>query len=179
MAEPSTYPWFGVVRRNTLEEGDLLNGCPRFVLPPHAAHAEGSIVLTRETVDAVILSQACDLAIRADGECEAPDVLLCPIYFKKDLRDHPAFWEEIRQGRWPFFHILNECGIAAHEQDFVLVDFQAVFTLSVPLVREFAAQNNDRLRLLPPYREHLSQAFARLFVRVGPTDVPPSGKRKQ
>jgi hypothetical protein len=31
-----------------------------------------------------------------------------------------------------------------------------------------------RLRLLPPYREHLSQAFARFFMRVGlPVDIPP------
>ena len=30
------------------------------------------------------------------------------------------------------------------------------------------------LRLLPPYGEHLSQAFARFFMRVGlPVDIPP------
>jgi len=30
------------------------------------------------------------------------------------------------------------------------------------------------LRLLSPYREHLSQAFARFFMRVGlPVDIPP------
>ena len=30
-----------------------------------------------------------------------------------------------------------------------------------------------RKRLLPPYREHLSQSFARYFMRVGlPTDIP-------
>jgi hypothetical protein len=30
------------------------------------------------------------------------------------------------------------------------------------------------VRLLPPYREHLAQAFARFFIRVGlPVDVPP------
>jgi hypothetical protein len=46
-------------------------------------------------------------------------------------------------------------------------------------VREFAHQMGDRLRLLPPYREHLSQAFARLFMRVGlPADIPPFGKKK-
>jgi hypothetical protein len=32
--------------------------------------------------------------------------------------------------------------------------------------------------LLPPYREHLSQAFARFFMRVGlPVEVPPFGRR--
>jgi hypothetical protein len=31
----------------------------------------------------------------------------------------------------------------------------------------------NRLRLCPPYREHLAQAFARFFMRVGlPSDIP-------
>jgi hypothetical protein len=183
-AESSSYPWFGVVRGHVLEQGDLLRGCPRFVLPPDAARSEANILLTRETVDAVILSQSCDLALRADGECEASDVLLGFVYLKNDLASHPVFgkeesWEEVRKGRRPFFHVLNECSIPGHEQDFVLVDFHALFTLSVPLVREFAEHSGNRLRLLPPYREHLSQAFARLFMRVGlPTDVPPFGRKK-
>ena len=130
-----------------------------------------------------LFSQSCDLAIRADGECEATDVLLCPFYFKHDLRDHPVFrkeeaWEEVRKGRRPFFHVLNECRLGGHKQDFVLIDFHAVFTLGVSLVRGFVEQLGDQLRLLPPYREHLSQAFARLFMRVGlPTNVPPFGKK--
>ena len=37
-----------------------------------------------------------------------------------------------------------------------------------------AERGTKRLRLLPPYREHLSQAFARFFMRVGlPVDIPP------
>lgn len=28
-------------------------------------------------------------------------------------------------------------------------------------------EKKQRLRLLPPYREHLSQAFARYFMQVG------------
>ena len=154
MLEPS-YPWFAVVRGRLLEQGDLLHGCPRFVLPADAAHTDGGIVLTRETVDAIILSQSCDLAIRADGDCEATDVLLCPCYLKKDLQDQPIFskeeaWEEVRKGRRPFFHALNECCLPGHEQDFLLVDFHALFTLTVALVREFADRSADRLRLLPP-----------------------------
>ncbi len=140
--------------------------------------------LVRETVDAVLLTQSCDLAIRADGQCEATDVLLCPLYFKKDLTDHTVFrkdeaWEEVRKGRRPFFHLLNECRLPGHEQDFAVIDFHALFTLNVPLAREFANRAGDRLRLLPPYREHLSQAFARLFMRVGlPADIPSFSKKK-
>ena len=78
MVEQMVNPWFGVVRGRVLEQGDLLRGCPRFVLPPDAAGTNGVVVLTRETVDAVVLSQLCDLVLRPAGECEATDVLLCP-----------------------------------------------------------------------------------------------------
>jgi hypothetical protein len=45
--------------------------------------------------------------------------------------------------------------------------------LPFPFLSSLAAANGKRLRLLPPYREHLSQAFARFFMRVGlPTDIP-------
>ena len=60
-----------------------------------------------------------------------------------------------------------------------MVDFHAMFTLRVPLVREYAQAVGDRLRLLPPYREHLSQALARLFMRAGlPADIEPFRKRQ-
>jgi len=39
-------------------------------------------------------------------------------------------------------------------------------------LRGLAQRGEPRLRLRPPYREHLSQAFARFFMRVGlPTDI--------
>ena len=56
----------------------------------------------------------------------------------------------------------------------MLVDLERVFTLSVDALRTFAESKGERVRLLPPYREHLSQAFARFFMRVGlPVDIPP------
>lgn len=40
-------------------------------------------------------------------------------------------------------------------------------TIPMQLAKEIAKQNSPRLRLCPPYREHLSQSFARFFMRVG------------
>jgi len=69
---------------------------------------------------------------------------------------------------------LNRCGLPGHERDFLLVDFTRVFTVDASLVRELASHQDPRLRLNPPYREHLAQAFARFFMRVGlPVDIPP------
>ena len=69
-------------------------------------------------------------------------------------------------------HVLNECKIG-REFDFMLVNLTEVLSIDVPTLQEFAGKQNPRVRLNPPYREHLSQAFARLFMRVGlPVDIP-------
>jgi hypothetical protein len=53
-----------------------------------------------------------------------------------------------------------------------IVDFGHIFSLPKIYVRQFATSLGPRLRLCPPYREHLSQAFARFFMRVGlPQDI--------
>jgi hypothetical protein len=53
----------------------------------------------------------------------------------------------------------------------MVVDFRRVFSLPFGFLRD--AANLLHLRLLPPYREHLSQSFARYFMRVGlPVDIP-------
>jgi len=56
-----------------------------------------------------------------------------------------------------------------------VVDFHDVFTVPREFSEAILSQRNvPRLRLLPPYREYLSQAFARFFMRVGlpqPVDV--------
>jgi hypothetical protein len=54
-----------------------------------------------------------------------------------------------------------------------IVDFRRVYSLPLTFLRSRAGRTGERLRLLPPYREHMSQAFARYFMRVGlPQDIP-------
>jgi hypothetical protein len=57
--------------------------------------------------------------------------------------------------------------------DHRVVDFYDVFTLPVTFLEQWLKRKNkDRPRLRPPYREHLSQAFARFYMRVGlPTPI--------
>ena len=53
-----------------------------------------------------------------------------------------------------------------------VVDLRQLFSVPISTLRAIAEKQEYRLRLLPPYREHLSQAFARVFMRVGlPTDI--------
>ncbi len=123
------------------------------------------------------------MVIRQGGRCNLDEVILCPIYSKTELRSDPCFgkqdqWENARKGRFPGYHVLNKCEVAGLQMDFLLVDLRQVYSLPVALVRQVAAARNPRVRLLPPYREHLSQAFARFFMRVGlPVDIPPFTKQ--
>jgi hypothetical protein len=36
------FPWYSVVRGLALEQGDLLLGCPRFLIPAEAGRADGA-----------------------------------------------------------------------------------------------------------------------------------------
>jgi hypothetical protein len=179
IANLPVYPWYGLVAGRDLEQGDVLLNCPVFLIPAEAARDPGSHPVTVQRQHVIVLTQSCDLALRADGRCAVEDVLLVPIYTKPELSGHKTYgkaqgWEEARKGRHAGYHVLNRCEIPGHELDFLLVDLRRLFTLSVELVRELAAAQGSRVRLLPPYREHLSQAFARFFMRVGlPVDIAP------
>lgn len=178
-SSPVRFPWYDVVEGPELQQGDFIVGCP--VLHPSLSAVEGAaeveVQLTRRT--GIVLTQSCDLALRTDGRSHSEEVLLCSVYSFGELVHHRVFgkrsgWEEARKGRHPSFHVLNRCGVPGHERDFLLVDFTRVFTVDTSLVRELAANQGARLRLNPPYREHLAQAFARFFMRVGlPVDIPP------
>jgi hypothetical protein len=173
--------------RTPLTQGDLVLNCPivqwdsrttRFgeanrseVLPDMVVAAEA---------DVVVMTQACDLE-----EEKVENVILCPHIA---LSDHKTLWEEtvrqlnqnpnsknwerhctqVRNGFVWNLAMLN----AGANQDLSLeqriVDFHEVFTIPRDFLESFLQQRGTpRLRLLPPYREHLSQAFARFFMRVG------------
>jgi hypothetical protein len=69
--------------------------------------------------------------------------------------------------------LINKIDIGAFKKDFLIVDFRNVFGVHISFLMQFIRNQNKRLRLLSPYREHLSQAFARFFMRVGlPADIP-------
>ena len=174
-----TYPWYMEVAGPELEQGDILLGCPVFVLPADAADEPNAVRdLFVRTENVVVMSHSCDLAIREDGSCAVDEVILCPMYFKRELRDDRLFrkaenWNAAKRGRFARYHVLARCGINGLELDYMLVALHRVYSLSVPLVRRFAAALPSRPRLCPPYREHLAQAFARFFMRVGlPVDIP-------
>ena len=173
-AQERDYPWYTVVGAGaSLSQGDFFDGCP--VLIPRMGQAQEGTQLVGgcETYDVVVMSQSCDLAHE-----KVQLVLVCPVW---DLdvfgRSSPYFGSRdgknrLRRGDSPGYHLLNSCELEGHDRGFRVVDFRNVY--GVPFDYLAAQRDAPRLRLLPPYREHLAQAFARFFMRVGlPLDIPP------
>jgi hypothetical protein len=175
------YPWYEIVGGDDIQQGDILEGCPVLVLPsqlPFDSPDPPSQVyeVPFERRDVIVISQTCDMI---KGRERIPEVLLCAVWKKSDFAQESLMsksedWEIARKGRMPAFHVLNKCDLGGFKRDFSLVDFRTVHSLPLDLTREIATGLGKRMRLLPPYREHLSQAFARFFMRVGlPVDIPP------
>jgi hypothetical protein len=179
------YPWFGVIEGDDIEQGDIVENFPVF-LPPDdlmidAGGKPSSTTFKWKEQDLIVMSQSCDLA---KGREKVDDVLLCAVWKRSELAGDPnlgkdSTMEDARKGRLPAFHVLAASAIAGFEREVRVIDFRRVYSLPVSFVRS-RAKAAKRLRLLPPYREHLSQSFARFFMRVGlPIDIPPfTGKKR-
>lgn len=188
--------WYERVGANTsLTQGDVIMGCPIATWadpvdtpsepdPIEALKANQCVVQK----DVIVMTQACDLANR-----RVRHVVLCPHYDLVYYRDNvfvPAkhkanpgkgidkgafksFCSEVTKGfRWNLF-LMDPVSLDDCRMEHRIVDFHEVF--SIPLVfleMLIPKQNESRFRLLSPYREHLSQSFARSYMRVGlPTPV--------
>lgn len=175
---PFSYPWYAAMAGDDLEQGDILESCPVF-LPPSdlASHVRSEAIFRWETRDLILMSQSCDLV---RGREKITDVLFCAVWKRSEINLALDQLEQVRKGGVPTLHILAECSLNSLQREVSVVDFRCVHSLPVQFVRERCVSTGRRLRLLPPYREHLSQAFARFFMRVGlPVDIPPFRKPRE
>ena len=189
-------PWYEVVpAKESLTQGDLILRCPLLtwaIKNAAALPADNEAALAGLArgfrADVVVMTQACDLE-----HGKVSNVVLCP---HLTLSAYRTQWEqkmrEIGQNptdkSWRRLcddiaagYVWNQAILAGWNSEGMtseprLVDFHEVFTLPRAFLESLlSARNETRLRLRPPYREHLSQAFARFFMRVGlPTPVEKS-----
>jgi len=174
----TNYPWYEVVHGAELTQGDLIPACP--VLVPNAPddvqalESVGDVELETGVArqDVVVMTQACDLA-----HDKVAFVALCPVWTLDEFSaENQPFAsarakDRIRQGQVPAYHML--AGHGDTDAPISVVEFHQIFSLPKGYLRAVAQNAGPRLRLLPPYREHLAQAFARYFMRVGlPVDIP-------
>jgi len=180
--------WYEIVGPEiSLTQGDIIFDCPLLAWQDNSLRLEGadeSEVLKDATTgiqaDAVVMTQACDLEHE-----KVENVILCQHI---SLDDHRAVWEvnSQRVGQTPTerawkrhcndicegynwnLSMLNDCKIDGSSIGIRIVFFNEVYTVPRSFLESLLRQRGySRFRLLPPYREHLSQAFARFFMRVG------------
>lgn len=164
------YPWYEVVEGGTLEQGDILESCPVIVPDPNLPFPvpeDDDVPGILRFFDVVVMTQSCDLE-----NANVDDVIICP-HFDVSQAGQGGVplgknrQQEIGKGRSPRYSMLEASDIAGAEMGIRIVDFGRVFSLPNQYVQRHAENQGPRLRLCPPYREHLSQAFARFFMRVG------------
>lgn len=169
--------WFKQVDASEiLQQGDFIFDCP--IAKPSDSKNWDTIDI--EYYDVIILSQSCDLE---NNKIDL--VLVCPYYtiseFSKVNRSFTDYKlkESARQGNLAGYHLLNSCSFLSTEE-ILIVDFKTIFSLSFEFLRAHKLEQEKRITLLSPYKEHLSQAFARFFMRVGlPSGIPKFEKSKK
>lgn len=169
--------WYAEVHSDApIEQGDFAPSCP--VVVPSGEGGSRVISARIDQYDVIVISQSCDLA--PEGP-KVDLVLVSPVWpLSQFAESTEGFYrssegkEAIRRGNAPGYHMLNKCQLPSFNNEFLVVDFHNVHAVPYAFLDSLLKGQGKRLRLLPPYREHLSQAFARFFMRVGlPVDIPP------
>ncbi|MFH1748341.1 MAG: hypothetical protein ABIG44_15015 [Planctomycetota bacterium] len=190
--------WYAVVDAAcALTQGDFIFDCPLMGWKAETVDFDGQdeeavlkAAIQANEADVIVLTQACDLE-----QDRVANVILCPHLALSAFREawesrlkeqdqYPSTtgklekaWantcKDIRDGFVWNHAMLNHRLESPLSIEHRVVDFREVYTVPRSFLESFLHERGgQRLRLLPPYREHLSQAFARFFMRVGlPTPV--------
>lgn len=175
--------WYRERNDYNLDQGDIVLACPKIIIPTDVSsfkEIKEHAAVDVETFDVIIVSQSCDLA-----NTKIKNVLVCPIYFLEYMKTvAPDFnnsntLEAIRRGYAPRYHMLGKQNCDDDKNNTIqIIDFAGVFSISHELLIKEVTPNINRIGLNSPYKEHLSQAFARYFMRIGlPCDIPRFQKR--
>lgn len=182
--------WYGVLKPDDrLTQGELIFDCPLATWKNDSSITEKQngdeieyldSIIEVVQVDVIVMTQSCDLYYP-----KVRNVVLCPHY---SLTQYRKLWEEEMRSReqnptekawkrhcedmcegliWNLT-ILNKNEKANLEMEHRVVDFHEIFTIPISFLEHtIKKKKSERFYLLPPYREHLSQSFARFFMRVG------------
>lgn len=163
-AHKDEYPWYSDADgTETLQQGDLIMDCP-MIKPSSTAESGDSIDASYIEQDVVIMTQSCDIE-----NDKTKLLMVCPYFNAHENVKGKDKRTKLLKGNILGMHLLNRF---SEKDDFIVVDFKSAFSIQKDVIKEIAKRQGSRKRLNPPYRERLSQAFARFFMRVGlPQDI--------
>lgn len=166
----------GLEASSLLQQGDIIVGC-NILIPGKECYLgtlsenDIEIDMSFSTIDVIILSQSCDLSNE-----KIDSIILCPIIPLRKLIEEDQnfksskYREQLRQGNVPSFHLLEKIRFGENlDEEFYVVNFKHIYSVPKDYLKALlgSREKEKRLRLKSPYVEHLSQSFARYFMRVG------------
>ncbi len=172
------YPWYesyDISKGRLVLQGDLIPSCPLLV-PQETLQVGVTINTMVVEYNVVILTQSCDLIqSKVNNVLVAPYFNLCEILSNNPdfttQRSKRSFFDKVKQGVIPNYHLLN-IDTENSINDYLIVDFRNVYAIHINALMNHITIKKKWIRLNSPYKEHLSQAFARYLMRVGlPMDL--------
>ncbi|NCU18520.1 hypothetical protein [Pallidibacillus pasinlerensis] len=190
------FQWYEVIdssQATDISQGDIIS-C--LVPVTHSSDEFPFFEVSYGNINGIVMTQACDLE---NGKVE--EITLCPLVpledilkdyileqykntegfnyeslTKKQQNNKYKYAEKIRQGNILDYYLLNRALIDNNPElnmDFQVVLLRKTFRIPITSLKNQINQNpSSRLRLLPPYREHLSYAYSFNFSRIGlPIDI--------
>jgi hypothetical protein len=157
--------WYEIVSGPKLEQGDVLTN----ILAPRAIQDEkapSGYRIRPGRGDYVVLTQTCDL----ENE-KLQEVLLADMRdyqsatYSTDRARSSAFRKALIQGSdWAYFLLPEFEG--SPRLPWSIVNFHYLFLIDFSACTRQAEILGNRLRLVPPYKEHLAQSFGRYMMRI-------------
>jgi len=170
--------WYQIAEGSQLEQGDLIQNCPSFEPPDDLVfplNPGDPATVDINTYDVVVLTNSCDLVLS-----KVRYVAVCPHWDISRAEEQDGslagkrIQNMIRKGNMPRYAMLARSDEPELSMGLRVVDFGRVFNLPKDFLIKFVANQGKHLRLCSPYREHVSQAFARFFMRVAlPETIKP------
>lgn len=164
VGEAST-SWYQIVEGPGLEQGDLLPNLTTHRVVFDESAPQGIRVLVRRG-DFVVLSQTCDLE-----HDKVHDVLLVNLHTYQHLAQEQesarrtAFREALIHGSDIAYFLLHDFA-GPPSLEWSVANFHQLRLVDKDSCQSQAVQMGPRLRLAPPYKEHLAQCFGRYMMRV-------------
>lgn len=171
--------WYEIVSpTENISQGDILLSCP--LLVPTYPNDELTLddiekLKDPETVidttvyftDIIILSQACDLEVRATKD--KPKLSMVMVAPLRDARKNGMGKDNlINTAKLKSTELfLLDPNVDTIKMGYKVINFDDVMTVPWKLLNAFSKLQDNRLRMKSPYIEHLSQHFANHFGRVG------------
>lgn len=173
--------WYGKTNiDDSPSQGDFFNEVPYVKTVHPLPRGKDPIDLDFSLNSVIVLSQSCDIVRpnKLKTVQVAPVSTLRELLFKIPALKDEEKLESLRRNYIPRYHLLNiNRSKTFNKIGYLVVDFGAVFSISYKTLKSLVKEQPERLTLISPYRERLSQEFARFYMRVGlDDDIEPLNK---